>query len=489
MKGPGLNWRFIVKVLGLSLILESLFMLCASGISLAYEGWDFGYLLISTGLCVVSGALLAISGNLKKKSWNIGKRESFFTVTMTWLLCTFFGAIPFYISGAIPSFTDAYFESVSGFTTTGATILDDVESIPHGLLFWRCVTQWLGGLGVVVFSLALLPLVGGGAAQLYDAETTGLLHEKFRPRVAKVAIRIWGIYLVLTSVLFLLLYLGPMSLYDALCHALSTMSTGGYSTKQASIAYWDSAYIETVVIIFMVLGAINFSLYYFLLKKDYKRVLKDEEMHWFLGIILVATTVIALGLVISYPEIRSFDSFRSSLFQVVSLVTTTGFYTKDYVPWGPFFWVIILILMVICGCAGSTSGGLKVVRVVVLVKNTLNEFGRLVHPRAIIPVRLNGNAISMEVVQRLLAFAFLYIAIIILSVLVLLFCGVTFDEAIGASITSISNVGPGLGSHGPTGSFSGLSDFAKWYLSFLMIVGRLEIFTVLILFTPGFWKR
>jgi trk system potassium uptake protein TrkH len=351
------------------------------------------------------------------------------------------------------------------------------------------MTQWLGGLGVIVFSLVLLPLYGGEVSQLFDAETTGLFHDRFRPRVVEVAKRIWGIYMVFTVILIVLLYLGPMDLYDAVCHSMTTISTGGYSTKQNSIAHWGSTYLEFVVVIFMIVGAINFSIYYFLLKKNFKRVLHDEEIHWFLGIIITATVIVMIGLVVTNPEMRQFESFKDSLFQVVSLITTTGFSTQDYIPWGPFFWVILLVLMVICGCAGSTSGGLKVIRMVVLVKNALNEFGRLIHPRAVIPVRLNGYVLSLDLVQRLLAFAFLYVVIILLGVVALLLTGLEFDEAIGAAVTALGNVGPGLGNHGPSGSFSGLTDFAKWLLSFLMLVGRLELFTVLILFTPGFWKK
>ncbi len=489
MTGPGLNWRFIAKILGMTLSMESFFILLAALVSLFYHGPDFKYLLISAGLCLAFGLLLIFSGSLAEKSKIVGKRESFFIVTMSWILFSLFGSVPFFISGSIPSFTDAFFETISGFTTTGATILKDVESMPYGLMFWRCVTQWLGGIGVIVFSLVFLPFFGGEASQLFDAETTGLFHDRFRPRVVEVAKRIWGIYMFFTLLLILLLYLGPMNLYDAVCHAMTTISTGGYSTKQASIAYWGSSYLEIVVVIFMIISAINFSIYYFLIKKNFKRVLHDEEIHWFLGIILGATVIVMIGLVIMNPEIRHFDNFRNSLFQVVSLMTTTGFSTQDYVPWGPFFWVILLVLMIICGCAGSTSGGLKVVRVVVLIKNALNEFGRLIHPRAVIPVRLNGNALSLDVVQRLLAFVFLYLVIILFAVIALLFTGIEFDEAIGAAVTAIGNVGPGLGSHGPSGSFYELSDFAKWLLSFLMLIGRLELFTVLILFTPGFWKR
>jgi len=378
---------------------------------------------------------------------------------------------------------------MSGFSTTGATILTAIEQLPHGLLFWRSLTQWLGGLGVVVFSLALLPLFGGGVAQLYDAETTGLTHDKFRPRVVQVAKRVWGIYVVFTLILTGLLYLGPMDLYDSVCHAFTTISTGGYSTKQASIAYWDSLYLEGITVLFMNFGATNFALYYFLINGKFKRFFKDEEFRWFLWIIGIAIALVGTVLCIQKPEMGILRSFRVTIFQVVSLITTSGFSTHDYVGWGPFFWIILLQLMIICGCAGSTSGGLKVVRFMALAKNTFNEFGRSVHPRAVIPVRVNGNALPLHVVERLLAFFFLYITVLIFSFAVLLLAGVPFEEAIAASISGLSNVGPGLGANGPLGSFADLSIFVKWYLSFLMLIGRLEIFTVLILFTPRFWKE
>ncbi|MDR3062313.1 MAG: TrkH family potassium uptake protein, partial [Dysgonamonadaceae bacterium] len=251
MRGPGLNWRFIAKILGMTLVMESFFILIASGVSLVYGEPDFKYLLIAVGLCLSGGGGLVLSGNLAEKSKIVGKRESFFTVTISWILFSFFGSIPFFISGFIPSFTDAFFETMSGFTTTGATILTDIESLPHGLMFWRCMTQWLGGLGVIVFSLVLLPLFGGEASQLFDAETTGLTHDRFRPRVVEVAKRIWSIYMGFTLILVLLLFLGPMDLYDAICHAMTTISTGGYSTKQSSIAHWGSSYLEVVMVVFM----------------------------------------------------------------------------------------------------------------------------------------------------------------------------------------------------------------------------------------------
>jgi trk system potassium uptake protein TrkH len=489
MAGTGLNWKFVLKIIGFILIIESGFMFCCAGMSKYYAEPDMSGFLFSGGITFISGfALVLFSGLHRKIHIIIGKKESYLSVASSWILFALFGALPFFISGRIPDFTDAFFESVSGITTTGASVLTYIDEMPHALLFWRSLLQWLGGMGIIVFSLALLPLLGGEAAQLFDAESTGLTHDKFRPRVTQMAKRLWGIYLLLTVISILLLWAGPMSLYDAVCHGFATISTGGFSTKQASIAFWDSTYTEIVIIIFMIIGAVNFSLLYFAIKGKFKKVAKDEELKWFLSFIIGFSIIVCIGLVIG-NDYDVLSAVGTSVFQIVSMITTTGYSTDDFSAWGPFFLIVFIFIMIVCGCAGSTSGGLKAVRAVVLAKNTIREFERLVHPRAIIPVRLNGNALSFGTVQRLLAFAFLYIGIIFFSWGILTLTGIPLVEALGASISAVSNVGPGFGSLGPSGSFAELSVFAKWYLDLLMVVGRLEIFTVLILFSPGFWKK
>lgn len=489
MQGPGLNWHFIFRVGGLILILESLLMFISAGVAFYYKESDIHALLLSAGITIFSGAALALPTRLRIRIKIIGKRESYISVFIGWFLFALFGSLPFFLSREIPSFLDAFFESTSGITTTGASILTDIEALPHGLLFWRSIIQWFGGLGIVVFSLALLPLLGGEAGQLFDAEASGLTHDKFRPRFTDMAKRLWGIYMGLTVLLIVLLYSGPMDGFDAICHAFTTISTGGFSTKQASIAHWDSIYIEVIIMLFMVIGAINFALLYFLFKGKFRRFFQDEELRWFLGIILVGSLVIILFLYRDgfYPGLQ--ETIRNSLFQVIAIFTNTGFFTGDFVQWGPFYWIIFILFMVVCGCAGSTSGGMKTVRAVVLVKNTVAEFSRLIHPRAIIPVRLNDKALSFSVVQRLLAFAFLYIFIIFFSWLILTLSGMPIIDALGASVSAISNVGPGFGEVGPSGSYASIPIFAKWYLCLLMIIGRLELFTVLILFSPTFWKQ
>jgi trk system potassium uptake protein TrkH len=468
--------------------LESIFVFLSSGLSFYYKDWDTPSLLIS-GIITLFIGIFLIAINPQKKAKNIGKRESFMAVSLSWLVFSIFGMLPFYFSQAIPSVTDAFFETMSGLTTTGSTILANVESLPKGLLFWRSLLQWLGGMGMIVFSLALLPLLGGGAVQLYDAETSGITHDKFRPRVRQIAHRLSGIYLMLTLILVFLLYLGPMNFFDALCHALCTVSTGGFSTKQAGIAYWDSAYINTILCVFMILGSINFTLLYFLFKGSLKKVFKNEELRCYLMIIACTTLILSLLLAKNvYPE-DLVHAFCVAVFQVITLISTCGYATADYVIWGPFYWIICLLLMIICGCAGSTSGGMKVIRVLVLAKNTKNEFKKYLHPKAIIPSRVNGTALSQDVVQRVMSFVFLYMIIILVSWLFFSLTGMKFDEALGAAVTAIGNSGPGLGNQGPTGNFAALPAISKWYMAFLMMVGRLEIFTVLTLFSPGFWKK
>lgn len=485
----GIHYKLIAKEMGFVLALEAILIFISWLVSIHYKESCAEPIAWSAGITLTVAILLSVIGfNTQAKS--IHKRDSVITVTLTWLLFSIFGMLPFYISGTIPSFTDAFFETASGLTTTGSTILTDVEAIPKGLLFWRSLTQWMGGLGMIVFVLAFLPLIAsGGSSQLYEEEVTGIAPDKFRPRIGQIAKRLWGIYCIFTLLLYFLLVMGPMDSFDAWCHAFTTMSTGGYSTKQESIAYWNSPYIDYTVSIFMLVGATNFTLWYFLFKGGYKKFLQNEEIRWFLSIVVITTIIITAGLRLSDVYASVEESFRYSFFQVVSLITTTGFGTADFSLWGPFYWVILSLLMLICGCAGSTSGGLKVIRFLVLSKNTINEFKKQVHPNAILPVRVNGSVISTDVVQRILAFSFIYIVIIFISMLVFTAAGLNFQEAWSVAISGISNVGPGLENYGSYGNFAGMPSFAKWYYSFLMIVGRLELFTVLILFTPGFWKR
>ncbi|MEN9918791.1 MAG: hypothetical protein RL662_1227 [Bacteroidota bacterium] len=480
------NFRFVLRTMGFLLIIESILLMLSAVVSFYYHENCGDSFLVSASLTIVVGILFRLFG-IEVKEHIITKREGFLVVTLSWIILSAFGMLPFYLSGVIPKVSDAYFEVMSGFTTTGCTIIPDVDEVPLGLHFWRVLTQWVGGIGIIVFALAVLPIIGGNASFLYDAETTGIVREKFKPRITELAKRLVVTYISLTFVIGFLLYLGPMNFFDAVCHALSTASTGGFSTKQDSIAYWNSAYIEYVISVFMLIGGINFSLIYFLFKGKPQKLFQDEELRWYIGIYFIFTVIIFGGLYFSGKIDAGEDAFRTSMFQVISAITTTGFATANFTDWGPFYAFLIYALMMMCACAGSTSGGMKVVRVVVLCKNALNEFKRQVHPNAILPVRINNHVLPLDVVTKILAFIFLYLFILFVSFLVLSFTGVGFEEAITASVSCLGNVG--LGSIGNASNFANLTDFAKWFLSFLMLTGRLELFTVLSLFMPGFWKK
>ncbi|MDR2498880.1 MAG: TrkH family potassium uptake protein [Tannerellaceae bacterium] len=492
-----MNLRFIIKMLGLVFLFETIFMAAATVVAYCYAEGDFVPFCIACASIGFAGIVFYLLGR-KDDEHSAGPREGMIVVALTWVCLSLFGMLPYYLGGYADGVTNAFFETMAGFTTTGSTIMTDIEALPHGILFWRSLTQWQGGLGVVVFTAALLPLFGGGVSQMFEAEVTGtgISHERFRPRVTQVAKMLSGIYIMLTAVLCLLLVMGPMDWFDALNHAMTTVSTGGFSTKNASLSFWDSAYLEYVEMIFMFVGSVNVTLLYFLLRGNFRKFFADEELRWFACIIVIFVGATAAWLLLT-AAIRLPDAvlpaaeelLRKSAFQVISLISSSGFTIDDYVPWGSFFWLLAMMLMFIGGCTGSTSGGLKAGRFAIVNKNLSNVFRRQMHPQAILPVRMNGHAISSDNVYRCLAFTFVYIALAMTGSLALTLCGFEFDEAIAASLSAISNIGPGLGEHGPDSTFANASAPAKWLLSFLMLTGRLEIFTVLMLLVPGFWKR
>lgn len=482
-----LNIRYIVKLLGMTHLLESIFMLAATGVAFWYDGCDFYPLLISSGIMIGTGFLLYLIGR-KGNDDRAGRREGMLSVALMWTMFSFLGMMPYLLSGYIGNVTDAFFETMSGFTTTGATILTDIEALPKGLLFWRSLTQWQGGIGIIVFTVALMPILGGTASQLFDAETPSITHERFLPRITQVAKRLFGIYLLITGVVFGLLWVGPMDAYDAINHALTTVSTGGYSTKNASIAYWQSPYIEYVICLGMCISATNITLLYFALRRQWHKLMHDEELQWFYAIAGTATVFVTVWMLVQHHETGIEQAFRQSLFQVTSLISTTGYLTADYTNWGSFFTIVMLFVSVVAGCAGSTSGGLKMGRFVILIKNMLNEFKKQTHPNAVLPIRMSGQIIPSHIVQRVSTFAFVYVGLILVGVAVLLLDGLTFEEAMGVSVSAVGNVGPALGQYAD-GNLAALSAFPKWLLSFLMMTGRLEIFTILTILLPGFWKR
>lgn len=482
-----INQKIIFRILGFLLYIEALMLLFCSAFGFYYHEDDNVAFTIAGGISILVGGLFSCLGRKAEKRFS--RRDGYIIVSTSWIVFSLVGMLPYIISGYIPSVTDAFFETMSGFTTTGASILNNIESLPHGLLFWRSMTQWIGGLGIIFFTIAVLPIFGANGVQLFAAEATGPKHDKVHPRIEVTAKWIWSIYLGLTVVQTFLLSQGGMGWFDSVCHSLTTTATGGYSTRQASIAAYNSPYIEYVTILFMFLSGINFTLLFFLLFKGrVHKLLKDTEFRWYTGIVLSFTLVIAAVLAAQ----RGGDlegSFREALFQVVSVQTTTGFMSADYTLWPPVLWFLISLLMYAGACAGSTSGAFKCIRIAMLFKLVRNEFLRIVHPNAIIPLRISGQVIHSKAKITLLAFFALYVGVVIGGWGIMVALGLDMTDAYGVVVTSVSNAGPALGSYGPAYSWAHMPDAAKWFSSFLMLIGRLELFSVLLLFTPGFWKK
>lgn len=484
------NIRQVIKILSALLLIECAFMLITSLVSYFYHDDDLKAFLYSSAITGTAG-LTGITATYGSR-YQFGNREGYLIVGLVWILFSLFGMLPFLLSGYIPSVSDAFFETMSGFTTTGASILTDVESLPHGLLFWRSISNWLGGIGIVVMSMAILPLFGVGM-QVYQAETSGLQHDKLLPRIKYTARRLLEIYIAMTLAAVFLLWLAGMDMFDAVCHALSAVSTGGFSTKQASLAYWSQPAIHYITIVFMFMGGINFALLYGLfVKRNAKRLFSNSEFKTYALVVAIVTATIAAVLLCSEKSVSVTTvehDFRRALFQVVSIITSTGFATDDYMQWVPLGRFLILFLMFVGASAGSTAGGLKMIRFNIIIKNAYLEFRRAIHPKAVIPVRIDGHVVPDHTMSSVLAFVTVYVVIILISTIVLLICGINLTESFGASLSMIANVGPALGSLGPAGSFALIPGFAKWFLSLLMLLGRLEMFTILLLFSPSFWRK
>ncbi|MBE7443224.1 MAG: TrkH family potassium uptake protein [Flavobacteriales bacterium] len=486
-----INIKVVANVIGTLIIISGFLMACAIPVSYYYQEPAIYPLIISSAITIVCGLVLKLYTR-KSEDAEIKKREGYLIVALGWISMAIFGSLPYIISGAIPNIANAFFETVSGLTTTGASILNNIEEIPKGILFWRSLTQWIGGMGIIVLTIAILPLLGVGGMELFASEAPGPTKDKIHPRIKETAKRLWFIYVGLTLIeAILLMYPGGMNLFDAVNHSLTTMSTGGFSTKQASIAYYNSAIIDYIIIIFMFIAGTNFTLLYFGFKFKFKKFWENDEFKWYFGTILLLTLVVVPSVMVAQSGLNlGFEkSFRDALFQVTSIITTTGFASADFTTWGAFVTFLFFLLLFTGASAGSTSGGMKLVRIVLLMKNGFLEFKRRLHPNAVVPVHLNGQGVPNTIIYNLLAFVFLYLSTFVIGSLVVTFLGVEFMEAVSAVATSIGNVGPGIGSIGPSYSFSHLPDSSKWVLSILMLMGRLELFTIAILFTPYFWKR
>lgn len=480
-----INFRIIVRVLSFLLLVVSTFML--SGVAVAWyfneSIWPLIISFLITG--VTGGFAWLILGKRSKKG--IGKREGYLIVALSWVVVSLFGALPYILSNSIPSFTNAFFETMSGFTTTGASILTDIEALPKSILYWRALTHWLGGMGIIVLTVAILPFLGIGGMQLLIAEMPGITPDKLHPRITATAKRLWGIYVLFTLLETLILWIGEMDFFDAICHSFATMATGGFSTKNDSITGF-SPFTQYVIIAFMILAGTNFTLHYMVLHTKFRRLWSNQEFKVYIGIIVVITILITIGLVLFHLDNSFESSFRDALFTVVSILTTTGFVTADYALWPTFLWIVVFMLMFIGGSAGSTGGGIKIARHLLLVKNSWIELKRAIHPQAVIPVKFNGKSVSQQIIFNVMAFFLLYMMIFATGVVVMAFIGMDFETAIGSVAATLGNIGPGIGGVGPVENYAFFTPFAKWFLSFLMLLGRLELFTVLIVISPAFWK-
>ncbi|MCL4120311.1 UNVERIFIED_CONTAM: hypothetical protein GTU68_055087 [Idotea baltica] len=463
-------------------------MLLSSLVSLIYKDGVTLEIFLSGIVTLIVGVSLMVS--TRKHSKEMNKREGYMVVTFGWIVMTLSGTLPYVFTETIPQFTDAFFETMSGFTTTGASILNDIESVPKGVLFWRSLTHWIGGMGIIVLAIAILPLLGIGGMQLFAAEAPGPSADKLHPRITDTAKRLWLIYVGYTAAETILLKVAGMSFFDAINHALSTLSTGGFSTKNASIAHWNGQpIIQYIIIVFMFLAGTNFVLSYFAFKGKVQKIINDEEFKLYFKFIAIFTLITALIIYFRAVLGEAESAFRHGLFQVLAIITTTGFVTADYTMWTPFLIVFFFGLMFLGGSAGSTSGGVKVVRHLVLIKNGFLEFKRTLHPNAVLPVRYNKKAISGDIVFNILAFFILYMLSFIIGALVFSMMQIDFESAVGLAASSLGNVGPAIGDFGPVDNYSALPNLGKWWCSFLMLIGRLELFTVLILFTPFFWRN
>ena len=484
-----INFAIVLRMQGWLLLIEAAFMLLPLGISCLYNEstslWAFIY---STAITAGAGALMAFG--IRPKSNSMHKREGLMLTAIIWVFFSLFGMLPYLFSDTFNNVTDAFFETMAGFTTTGSSVIRYVEEIPHGVLFWRAMTQWIGGMGIILFTLAVIPMLNqkGGIA-LFNAEVTGITHERLRPRVSQTAKDLWIIYIGLTFLLTLLLVAGPMDWFDAICHAMTTTSTGGYSTKNIGLDYWQSSYVFIVVIIFMFIGGISFSIIAATFRGDFKRIRNNNTLRWYCMTALITTVIIVAYMAYKAFLDNNFDRFVYGSFDTISAITSTGFSTFDYEDSGEFVTVILMVMMFFGGMAGSTSGGAKMDRLIVLLKNTANEFYRVLHTNSVRAVHIDGKPVPNHVVSKVNTFFAVYIGIIMVVALYLTFFDIPVFDAMYTSMSAISNVGIGYGVTGPDSSWVILHPAAKWVLAFEMMVGRLELFTVLVIFTSSFWRK
>ena len=478
------NWRLVFKTMGVLTMLEAQFMLIPTFAAWWYQEADLGAWIAAGAITWLScWWMLAAGRNAEKR---VGEREGYVIVAAVWIVYSLFGMLPYWLSGALPSITDAWYETMAGFTTTGSTVFTDVAAQTHSTLLWRALTQWIGGMGIIVLSVAILPMFGLGGMQLYSAEVTGVSYDKLSPRIADTAKHMWVTYILLTLGEGILLWLCGMDRFDAVCHSMATISTGGFATHNDSvIAYTPD--IQWIILLFMLLSGINFTQLIYAFRGKPQRLFRDEETRWYIWACIIAGLILTIGLLIFTNG--ALTSIRLGFFTAVATITSTGFVAADYMTWPPILWMIVFFLMFTGGASGSTSGGMKWVRLAIFAKSALAEIKRRIHPNAVIPVRFNGNTLREQTTSNVVAFMFFYIVIIILASLCFCACGIGFDESIGVAVSMIGNVGVSIGQWGSSGCYAAFPDAAKWAATFVMLIGRLEIFTVLLLFSRSLWKK
>jgi trk system potassium uptake protein TrkH len=479
-----IHFKAIGKIMGALLMLLSLLMIPGVVFSLYFESGDHYPIIYSALTSFLFGSILFFS--FSKQDQNIRKREGYLIVSMSWLFMSIFGMLPYILSGVVDNLPDAIFETVSGLTTTGATILTDIEATPKGILFWRSMTQWIGGLGIIVLTVAIFPLLGIGGIELFVAESPGPTSDKLHPRIRETAKRLWFVYIGLTISVGIIYFLEGMSFYDAVNHALTTMATGGFSTKNDSMAYFPPI-IQYTAIFFMFLAGTNFTIIYFGLKGKFNKVWRSDEFKAYL-IGVFTFTVLLFGPVLFYSGDGVENAFRDTLFQVVSLITTTGYVTADYTVYHSGLTLVFFMFLFLGASAGSTSGGIKFVRHLTFFKNSWLEFKRIVHPRAVVPLKINGDRVTGKIITHIMNFLLIYLMIFVIGSIIISLMGYDILTSFGAVATCLGNVGPAIGRVGPVDNFAFFDPFSKIFLSFLMLLGRLELFTILVLFTPYFWR-
>ena len=481
------NLRMLLRIIGWLILMESAFMCFPLITAIIYHDHDVLDFAISTAITASSGSVLI---RIRPRSREMGKREAILLTVLTWVILSLFGMIPFLLSGAHNSVTDAFFESMNGFTTTGGSALASVNGLSHSVLLWRSIQQWIGGMGIILFTIAVAPMLNNqGGMFLFNAEVTGITHDKLRPRISSTAKGLWIVYICLTAALVALLSLSKMSFFEAVCNGLSTMSTGGFSTSDINIQAWDSLYVKTVILIFMILGGINFSLMFNAFTGRFTPLLKNNALHWYLGGIFIAYILLSANILINGKFNDISDITIDPLFQAASVFSSTGITEPGFHDWGALSIIILVVMMFVGGSAGSTSGGAKVDRVIILVKFLKNEFYKMMHPNTVTSVSVNGKGISYVTVQKVLAFLCLYIMVIFMGGILLVITGMSLRDSFFLCLSSISNTWLSTNVMDPSGAFPYIPDAAKWILSLVMLVGRLEIYTVLLIFTPIFWKK